>query len=75
VVCTELDAGLLQCGLVYPGVERSEGERCCSPNLGISPSPSCPPAKHACVQWLGPCRAASGMMERFEQPMHTIVAH
>jgi hypothetical protein len=74
-VCTELDAGLLQCELVYPGVEHSDGERCCSPIRGILPSSSCPPAEHACVQWLGPCQAASEMTKRYEQPMHTVVAH
>jgi hypothetical protein len=75
VVCTELDAGLLQCEPVYPGVEHSEDERCCSPVPGISPSSSYPPAEHACVQWLGTCQVASGMMEMYEQPVHTIVAH
>jgi hypothetical protein len=38
VVCTELDAGLLQYEPVYPGVEHSEDEHCCSPDPGISPS-------------------------------------
>jgi hypothetical protein len=48
-VCTELGAGLLQCEPVYPRVEHSEDERCCSPVPRISPSSSCPPAEHACA--------------------------
>jgi hypothetical protein len=75
MVCTELGAGLLQCEPVYPGVEHSEGECYCSPDPGISPSSSCPPAKHACVQWLGPCRAASETMERYEPLKHTTEVH
>jgi hypothetical protein len=35
VVCAELDTGLLQCELVYPGVECSEDEHYCFPNPGI----------------------------------------
>jgi hypothetical protein len=56
-------------------VEHSEDERYCSPDPGISPSSSCPPAEHACVQWLGPCRAASKMMETCEPPEHTTEVH
>jgi hypothetical protein len=75
VVCTELGAGLLQCEPVYPGVEHSEDERCCSPDPGILPSSSCPPAEHACVQLLGPYQAASGIMERCEPLKHTAEVH
>jgi hypothetical protein len=75
VVCTELGAGLLQCELVYPGVEHSEDECCCFPDPGISPSSLGPPAEHACVQWLGPYRAASKMMEMYEQSEHTAEVH
>jgi hypothetical protein len=75
VVCTELDAGLLQCGLVYPRVEHSEDKRRSYPIPGISPSFSYPLAEHACVQWLGPCRAASEMMERCELLKHTAKVH
>jgi hypothetical protein len=75
VVCTELGADLLRCELVYPGVEHSEDERCCSPDPRISPSSSCPSAEHACVQWIGPGRAASEMMERCEPLKHTAEVH
>jgi hypothetical protein len=74
-VCTELGADLLQCEPVYPGVEHSEGECCCSIQPRISPSSSGPPAEHACVQWLGPCQAASEMKERCEALRHTEEVH
>jgi hypothetical protein len=35
-VCAELDAGILQCNLVYPGVERSEDNAAASLTLGSS---------------------------------------
>jgi hypothetical protein len=34
MVCTELDADLLQCEPVYSRVEHSEDERYCSPDAG-----------------------------------------
>jgi hypothetical protein len=74
-VCTGLDAGLLQCKLVYPRVEHSEDERFCSPDPRISPSSLGPLAEHTCVQWLGPCQATSETTEMYEQPVHTVVAH
>jgi hypothetical protein len=75
MVCNELGASLLQCEPVYPRVEHSEDERCCSPDPGISPSSSCPPAKHACIQWLGPSQVASEMTERYEPLKHTTEVH
>jgi hypothetical protein len=72
---TELGVVLLLDELVYPRVEHSEDERCCFPDPRISPSSSNPPAEHACVQWLGPCQAASEMMEMCEPLAHTAEVH
>jgi hypothetical protein len=71
----ELGAGLLQCELVYPRVNRSEDEHCCFPIPGISPSSSNLLAEHTSVQYLGPCQAASGMMEMCEPLEHTVEVH
>jgi hypothetical protein len=72
---TELGVVLLLDELVYPGAARSEDEYCCYPAPGEWPSSSNLPVEHACVQLLELYQGASEMMERYEQPVHTLVVH
>jgi hypothetical protein len=75
VARTEFGVILLPDELVCPMAARSEDEHYCYPAPGQWPSSSSLPVKHACVQWREPYQAASEMMEMYEQPMHTVVAH
>jgi hypothetical protein len=72
---TKLGVVLLLDELVYPRAACSKDEHCCYPAPRQWPSSSSLLVEHACVQWRELYQAASKMMEMYEQPMHTVVAH